>query len=73
MEVPHDKGEEVRNVLRKPERIWFGQLGYIKATEMQIDLVPDANPLKSAPYRSSPKTRALERAEIDFAVERWYY
>ena len=32
---------------------------------MNIDLVPDAKPFKSAPYRAGPKTRELEQAEVE--------
>lgn len=63
--VPLDKEEAVRAMLCKHEKMWFGQLGEINVTEMRIDLVPDARPFKSAPYRAGPKTRELERAQID--------
>jgi len=65
IDVPVDKEEAVRSMLRKHESMWSGQLGEINVTEMRIDLVPDAKPFKSAPYRAGPKTRELERAEID--------
>ena len=65
LNVPEDRKQEVRDMLRKHEKSWSGQLGDITVTEMRIDLKPDAKPFKSPPYRAGPKTRELEKAEID--------
>lgn len=53
VDVPPDKEAEVLNILRKHEKIWSGQLGKIKATELQTDLKHDAEPLKSPLYLTS--------------------
>lgn len=34
LDVSHEKEEEIYNMLRKHERIWFSQPGEIKETEM---------------------------------------
>ena len=52
-------------MLRQHEKRWSGQLGDINVTQMRIDLKPDAKPFKSPPYRAGPKTRDMERAEIN--------
>ena len=62
VDVPDDKVDEVRAMLRKHEKAWSGQLGEINATELRIDLKPDAIPFESPPYRAGPKTRELEKA-----------
>ena len=53
-------------MLRKHEKMWSGELVHIAVTENSIDLVPDARPFKSAPYRAGPKMREL----IDFEVNK---
>ena len=65
LDIPVEKEKDVRDMLRKHEKIWNGELGAINVTDMRIDLVPDAKPFKSAPYRAGPKTRELEQAEVD--------
>ena len=65
IDVPEDKVADVRTMLKKHEGAWSGQLGEINVTELRIDLKPDAIPFKSAPYCAGPKTRELEKAEID--------
>lgn len=55
----------IRNMLRKHEKMWSGQLGEITVTEHHIDLVKGARPFKSHPYRAGPKARELEKFEID--------
>lgn len=51
--------------LRKHEKMWSAQLAEINATKMRINLVADAKQFKSASYRAGPKTRELERENID--------
>lgn len=56
IDVAPYKEASVRDMLRKHERIWSGQLGEIKPTELRVDLKPDAKPLKSPPHGGGPKT-----------------
>ena len=65
LDVIEDFEEDVRNMLRKHSRLWTGKLGQINAADMHIDVVPDAKPFMSAPYRVGPKTRQLEQNEIN--------
>lgn len=51
-------------MLRKNERIWSGQLRHVKATELRVDLKPDAKRFKSPLYRLSSKPREIEQANI---------
>ena len=60
---------KIRNMLRKHESLWAGQLGNINITEHSIDLVAGARPFKSAPYRAGPKSRELEQFEIDKRIK----
>ena len=64
-DIPVDREEEVRDMLRKHEKMWNGELGAINVTDMRIDLVASAKPFKSAPYLAGPKTRELEQTEVD--------
>lgn len=65
IDVPPNKAAVVRDMPWKHERIWFGQLGQIKATAFRIDSKFDVNPFKSPPYRAVPKTREHEQPEIN--------
>lgn len=65
VDVPRDKEEAVHNMLRKHEMIYYGQLGEIKATELQIDLKQDAKTFKPPPYRAAQKKRELGKSEIE--------
>ena len=56
-------------LLRKYEYMWDGSLGEIAATEHRIDLVPDARPSASPPYRTAPKSRDAEHAEVHCMLE----
>lgn len=56
----HEMEKNVRDILRKNKGMWSGQPEEINITEIRIDLVPDAKPFKSAPYRAGPKTRNLK-------------
>lgn len=51
-------------MLRKHEALWWGQIRENFAW-IRIDLVPDAKHFQSPAYRACPKTRELERADID--------
>lgn len=65
IDVPQEKKPSFSDMLLKFEHIWSDQLGDINNTEMRINLVPHAEPLKAPPHRAGPKTRELEVAEID--------
>ena len=64
--VPPELETRVRDMLRKHEKMWSGELGNITTTEHPIDLVPNARPFKSPPFRAGPKMREL----IDFEVNK---
>lgn len=65
IDVPYDEEDDDRVMFKKPERAWFGQLGYINVTEMSVNLVTDAKPFKSPQFHAGPKIRELELAKID--------
>jgi len=65
LEVSLEKETAVRDMLRRHEPMWTGALGEIRTSEMRIDLVDNARPFRSPPYRAGPKTRELEQAEVD--------
>lgn len=65
VDVPPDKDQAVRDMLRKHERIWSDQLREIKATELRIDVRPSTGQFKSPTYRAGPKTQELEQPEIN--------
>ena len=65
LDVPLEKETAVRDMLRRHEPMWTGALGEIRTSEMRIDLVDNARPFRSPPYRAGPKTRELEQAEVD--------
>lgn len=62
--VQYEYHENLRQMWRKHERMLDGSLGEMKVTEHQIYLLPDTNQLKSAPYRSGPKTLEIIQAEV---------
>ena len=49
--------------------MWDGSLGEIAATEHRIDLVPDARPIASPPYRAGLKAREAEQTEVNRMLE----
>lgn len=57
--------EAVRDMHRKHEPMWSGKLGEVNIIELRIDLVSDAETFKSATHRTGPKTRELERVEME--------
>lgn len=63
--VPYETNPAVRDMLRNHEQMGLVQLGEIDISEMRVDLVPDATPFNTYPYRYDPETRELERAEND--------
>lgn len=63
--VPPVKEAAVRDIAWKHKLISSGLLGKIKTTELRIDLKPESKQLNSPAYRTGPKTRAIERSEID--------
>lgn len=65
LSVPSAREVYIRNMLRKHEHIWSGQLEEIKIIEKKIGLVLDAKPIKSPTYRGGQKSRKHENSEID--------
>lgn len=65
MDVPNDKEDDVRAMLKNHEPSWSKQPGESNVNKMRIDLVPDDEPFKSPPYRAGPRSRELEPVEID--------
>ena len=63
-DVNQEYHEEIREMLKEHERMWLGELGEINVTEHSIDLIPNARPFKSPPFRAGPKTRELEQFEV---------
>ena len=52
-------------MLQKYAKMWDGSLGEINTTEHHIELVPDARPIASHPYRAGPKAREVEQKEVE--------
>jgi len=57
--------DDVLRMLDKHAKMWDGSLGDIKATEHRIDLKPDTNLVRAAPYRMGPTRRQLASEEIN--------
>lgn len=57
--------KSIQTMLRRHEKIWDGSLGGITVTEHQIELNPEARPVKAHPYQSGPKPCELERFDIE--------
>lgn len=55
IDVPKDKEDGVWEMLKKPERAWFGELGDINITEMRIDMVSDAKSFKYELYSAGQR------------------
>ena len=64
-EAPKHLHERIRAMLRKYQPMWSGKLGEITTTTHHIDLKPGSRPFATPPYRSGPKERELEIAEIE--------
>lgn len=45
--------------------MWLGKLGSISVTEHAIDIILGARTFKFPPYRPDPKTRELEKFEVE--------
>ena len=56
---------EIRRMLHKHASMWSGKLGEINTTRHAIDLKPGSRPSAVPPYRAGPKTRELEKAEVE--------
>lgn len=65
-DAPSKNEDDIRKMPGNHERMWSGQLVEINITELTIDLVPDAKPIKSPPYRAGPKTRVLRINKCHF-------
>jgi len=63
--VPEGLRPQVLALLEKSRALWSGHLGSIKATEHLIDLKPGSKPVRLNPYRMSPRTRELIKAQVD--------
>ena len=64
-----DRRDEVLQVLEPHHKMWDGHLGQMAGVEHHIDLMPDAKPLRSVPYRAGIRMRDIEKAEVDKMVE----
>lgn len=51
---------EIRRIIKWHERLRSGQVGQVNCTQHVMVLITDEHPLKSAPYRTRPKTRGLD-------------
>lgn len=49
IDVPNDKEDEFRALLKKHKRAWSRKMGEINVTRMRIDLVPDAKTFNYSP------------------------
>lgn len=48
------------------QRIWNDRVGHINTAKHRIELLePFTKPVHSTPYRAGPKTRKIEKVEID--------
>lgn len=50
LDNPDDRKGEVRDMLRKYGRIWYGKLNDSNVMEMRSAVAPDSNQLHSPPY-----------------------
>jgi len=55
--VPTELHGKVHGLLDQFKGMWSGKLGELKATTHHIQLMPDAKPVYSAPYRGGPHRR----------------
>ena len=63
--APEELRPRIRKMLEKYVPMWSGKLGEINTTVHRIDLKPGSRPVSVPPYRSGPKERELERAEVE--------
>lgn len=56
--------QKFRKIFSRHEFRWLGKLGDVNVTIHPIDLIPITRPFQPAPYRAGPKTREMERSDI---------
>ena len=61
--------DEALQVLEPHYKMWYGHLGRMSGVEHRMDLVRNARPHRSVPYRASIRMRDIEKAEADNMVE----
>ena len=64
-----DRRDEVLQVLEPHHKMWDGHLGQMSGVEHHIDLMPDAKPHRSVPYRAGIRMGDIKKAEVDKMVE----
>ena len=67
--VFEDQRYEALQVLEPHHKMWDELLGQMDCVEHHIDLMPDAKPHRSVPYRAGIRMRDIEKAEVDKMVE----
>ena len=60
---------EVLSVLEPHHKMLDGHLGKMSGVEHEIDLLPDAKPHSSVPYRAGIRMRDIEKARVDKMVQ----
>ena len=60
-----DKRHEVLQELEPFHTMWDGRLSVMSNTSHDIDLVADAKPFQSVPYRAGTLMRDIEKVEVD--------
>jgi len=63
--APEGLRPQVLSLLEKHRALWRGHLGSMKATEHRIELKPGSQPVRLSPCRIGPKTRELNKAQVD--------
>lgn len=65
IDVPKDKEDHVRDILKKNKWDWSWKLGEINVTEIHNDLISDAKQFKYPLFHAGTKTRALDCPRSD--------
>ena len=60
---------DVRQLLKKYEKLFDGTLGEINTTKHRIQLKNDALPVHAQPYRAGPSAREFEHLEVNKMLE----
>lgn len=62
--VPDGLRGKLVALLERYKSLWDGTLGTIKETEHRIQLKPGATPVRQHPYKTGPRTRAVEEEQV---------
>ena len=60
---------DIRQMLAKHARIWFGEFGTVNNTVHRIELIEGARPVRQMPYRQCPAGRDFEAVEVHKMLE----